>query len=130
MFILAITCNAILKGNFEDSETYSVWYGQTYHQPIEPTVAADTQKTIVSVHPVSNVLFGQKIYEVQNVSELNQIPNSFDTSEIIDHMFSFFEGGVSNIRIYQVINIVYIFRKLVTRKVASYGSKRQDDIHS
>ena len=119
-FFAAITANAILKGSFNNQPTYTVYFGQTFEKPIGPAN---------SKPDAAKVLFGDTVYEIQNISDLDQIPNSFEPQEIIEHMNNFFKGGVSNVKVHSIINIVYVIRKLVTRRIANKAPTKLDSIH-
>jgi len=94
-----------------NEDTFSVYYGQTF----EKTLGGAS----LGYKPAAaRILFGDKVFYLSNISDLKDIPREFEPEEIISHMNAFFHDGVSNVRVYSVINIVYIIRKLITRKNA------------
>jgi hypothetical protein len=104
--LLAVTANAILTGEINGQKTFSVYFGQTFEKTF-----VETEKSAAS-----RVNFGgQQVYEISSVSDLDAVPNSFEISDLVNAFDSHFHDGVSNVRVYRIINLVYILRKLITR---------------
>jgi hypothetical protein len=74
-------------------------------------------------------LFGDTVYEIFTISDLEQIPDSFEPNEIIQHMNNFFKGGISNVRVFAIVNLVFIIRKLVSRRIANKTPSKIESIH-
>jgi hypothetical protein len=46
------------------------------------------------------------------------VPKSFETQDLVNSFNQYFHDGVSNVSVYKVVNIVYVIRKLITRRNA------------
>lgn len=103
-FFPAITANAILKGSIEGSNTYSIYFGQTYGEDLSEQQGK----------PASKVTFGDKVFLINSVSDLSNVPTSFSQEDIIDYYSKFFES--SSIKVFAIVNIVYIIRRLVSKQ--------------
>jgi len=94
-----VTANAILKGKLQDKSTYSVYFGQTFDAALESS---------------AKITFGRGVYNVETVSDLRSVPDSFDRDALVNCMNRHFTD--SSVRVYRIINLVYIFRKLSSRR--------------
>ena len=106
-----MTANAVLRGEINGQKTYSVYFGQTF----EPSAAEDN--FVENKPAASKVRFGNReVYNISSVSDLKHVPSAFETQDLVNSFNRFFHDGVSNVSVYKIINIVYIFRKLVVRR--------------
>ena len=98
-----MTANAILKGEINGQKTFSVYFGQSFEPSANPVA--------------SKVSLGQRdVYQVSSISDLDSVPDSFETSDLVNAFDRYFHDGVSNVSVHKIVNLVFILRKLVSRK--------------
>jgi len=106
---LAITANAILQGTSRGRPSYSVYFGQSFG-PLGNEEDLEQEP----YRRAANVVFGNTTFNIKYLSDLNDVPRSFEQSDLINYYSSFFTD--SSVKVVKVINIVYIFRKFTERR--------------
>ena len=64
------------------------------------------------------------VYSISSISDLSLVPDAFETSDLVNCFNAHFHDGVSNVSVHKIVNLVFIIRKIITRrKVTNYPSQ-------
>ena len=107
-----------MKGELNGQKTYSVYFGQTFEEK-------SSQEETTSAPIASKVR--QDVYNIASISDLDSVPDAFEIGDLVNSFNAHFHDGVSNVSIHKIVNLVFIIRKVITRRNAGdYPNKITD----
>lgn len=111
-----ITANVVLKGE-EEKDSFSVFYGQTYGSEGESFNSKEGDKFMLSGP-----------HSVYNVTEfVNDVPLNLTQEEVFEAFNERrnYVGTDSGTVLHEIVNLVYVFRKLLSKRLIQDGKEKK-----
>ena len=58
------------------------------------------------------------MYNIASLSDLDSVPDAFEISDLVNSFNTHFHDGVSNVSVHKIVNLVFIIRKVVKKRIA------------